>query len=110
MSITPLDLLSSIIPLSNELQLRLNSILSVAEYRKKEVLLREGQVCNRIYFIESGLIRIYYLKDGREICSGMLFEGGIVIAVKSFFRRQPSDEFIETIENTRVQSISYEEL
>lgn len=110
MDIAPLDFLRSIIPLSDDLKQRLDSILKVAEFKKKTLLLREGQISNHIYFIESGLIRIYYLKGDREICSGLLAEGGIALSVKSFFKRERSDEFIETIEDTKVQFITYEEL
>jgi len=48
--------------------------------------------------------------DGVEVCSGLLCEGGLVIAVKSFFDREPSDEFIQALEDTIVHYISHDEL
>jgi len=81
------DFIAGIIPLSAGLRERLDSILRVKDFGKKEFLLREGQVCDRIYFVEKGLVRIYYLKDGVEMCSGLLLEGGFMISVESFFRR-----------------------
>jgi CRP-like cAMP-binding protein len=110
MDIAALDFLNSIIPVSENLKNRLDTILRTAEFKKKTVLLKEGQISNYIYFIESGLLRVYYIKDDKEICSGLVCEGGLAIAVKSFFKREKSDEFIETIEDTRVQYMSYEEL
>ena len=110
MDISVLDFLNSIIPISENLKIRLESILRTAEFKKKTVLLKEGQVSNYIYFIESGLIRIYYIKEDKEICSGLICEGGLAISVKSFFNREKSDEFIETIEDTRAQYISFQEL
>jgi CRP/FNR family transcriptional regulator, anaerobic regulatory protein len=110
MSPSFLDFLSTIIPISDNLKYRLDSILKTAEFKKKTLLLKEGQVCNYIYFIESGLLRVYYTKEDKEICSGLVCEGGLAISVKSFFKREKSDEFIETIEDTRVQYISYHEL
>src|SRR5271168_4946530 len=98
MDISVFDFLNSIIPVSENLKIRLDSILRTAEFKKKTVLLKEGQVSNYIYFIESGLMRIYYIKEDKEICSGLICEGGLAIAVKSFFNREKSDEFIETIE------------
>src|ERR1700743_605929 len=98
MSVLPLDFLDKVFPLSDQIRARLNSIIRMETFKKKEFLLREGQTCNHIYFIEKGLIRIYYLKDGLEICSGLLSEGGMAIAVRSFFKREPSDEFIQAIE------------
>ena len=45
-----------------------------------------------------------------ELCSGLLSEGSLVISVNSFFNRTPSYEFIQAIEDTCVQFITYEEL
>ena len=110
MDIAVLDFLNSILPVSENLKIRLDSILKTAEFKKKTLLLKEGQVSNYIYFIESGLMRIYYIKEDKEICSGLICEGGLAISVKSFFNREKSDEFIETIEDTRAQYISFQEL
>lgn len=105
-----LDFLNTIIPISQSLQLRLDLVLKSVEFKKKTVLLREGQMCRHIYFIESGLIRIYYLKDDKEICSGLLYEGGLAISVRSFFKKEKSIEFIETIEDTQLQYLTYDDL
>jgi CRP-like cAMP-binding protein len=102
--------LAGVVPLSDEIRARLVSILKKETLKKKTFLLREGAICNHIYFIQSGLVRIYYLKDGVEICSGLLKEGGIIISVKSFFERESSNEFIQTLEDSTVEYISYEEL
>jgi len=102
--------LAGVVPLSDEIRERLVSILKKETFKKKTFLLKEGAICNHIYFIQSGLVRIYYLKDGVEICSGLLNEGGIIISVKSFFERENSNEFIQTLEDTTVEYISYEEL
>jgi CRP-like cAMP-binding protein len=104
------DFIAGIIPLSAGLRERLDSILRVKDFGKKEFLLREGQVCDRIYFVEKGLVRIYYLKDGVEMCSGLLLEGGFMISVESFFRRHKSYEFIQAVEETTVYYISFDEL
>jgi CRP-like cAMP-binding protein len=44
-----------------------------SSFQKKTILLKEGQVSNYMYFIESGLLRIYYIKDDKEICSGLVY-------------------------------------
>src|SRR5260221_7458631 len=102
--------LNAVFPLSDEIKARLVSILKKETFKKKNFLLKDGMMSNHIYFIQSGLVRIYYLKDGVEICSGLLSEGGIIISVKSFFDRVISNEFIQTLEDTTLEYISYEEL
>src|SRR5579871_5940875 len=110
MTIDLLSFLGQIIPVSAELKSRLSELIRTADIKRKTYLLREGQVSNHIYFIEKGLVRIFHLEDGTEICSGLLCEGGMAISVKSFFDRTCSEEFIQTIEDTTVHYISYQEL
>jgi CRP-like cAMP-binding protein len=73
-------------------------------------LLKEGQVANYIYFIERGLVRSYYLKDGNEVCSWFMKEGDVIISVNSFFNRIPSYEYLQAIEDTTVYFIHYDQL
>jgi CRP-like cAMP-binding protein len=110
MSANLLHLLETIGPLSPSLRQRLTETLKTQTFKKKEYLLREGQLAKNIYFIEQGLLRIFYLKDGVELCSGLLNEGTIAISVRSFFTRKPSYEYIQTLEDTQTSYISYDEL
>ena len=105
----PIDYLHSIAPLSAELKDRLQSIIKMKSLKKKDFLLKEGQVNDKIYFIQKGLLRVYYTHDGVEMCSGLLCEGGLVIAVRSFFKREPSTEYIQALEDTDVFYITFEE-
>jgi CRP-like cAMP-binding protein len=105
-----LHLLENIGPLSPSLRQRLTGMLKMQTFKKKDYLLREGQLAKYIYFIETGLIRIFYLKDGVELCSGLLNEGMIAISVRSFFNRKPSYEYIQALEDTQTCYISYDEM
>src|ERR1700722_4988824 len=105
-----LGFLHAIHLLSDDLRERLQLTLKKEEFKKKTFLLKEGQISNKVYFIEKGLVRVYYVKDGVEICSGLLCEGGVLISVKSFFDRVRSEEYIQALEDLTVYYISYEEL
>jgi len=55
------DFLITLVPFSHD---ELNDILPCFEkenVQKNQVLIKEGQVCNKLYFIEQGLGRSYYL-------------------------------------------------
>jgi CRP-like cAMP-binding protein len=41
--------------------------LSIVELKTDEYFLKEGQTCNKLAFIEKGLVRIHYLNEGKEI-------------------------------------------
>jgi CRP-like cAMP-binding protein len=43
------------------------------EFKRNELLLKEGQICNSIFFISSGLCKACYNKDGIEINTEFLF-------------------------------------
>jgi CRP/FNR family transcriptional regulator, anaerobic regulatory protein len=105
-----LGFLHAVHPLSPALRERLQLTLKKEEYKKKTLLLKENQTSNKVYFIEKGLVRVYYVKNGVEICSGLLCEGGVLISVKSFFDRVRSEEYIQALEDLTVYYISYDEL
>ena len=68
------------------------------ECKKGQRLLKEGQVCTSIYFIETGYLRSYHTRDGLEINTGLHFEGSFVTNLKSLRTESPSESFIEAAE------------
>ena len=44
----------------------LESILEPIKYTKGDRILAEGEVCPGIFYIEKGLVRQYYTKNGKE--------------------------------------------
>ncbi len=105
-----LDYLHQINPLSPGLRQQLQNILQLKVLAKKEYLLKTGQTCNKIYFIEQGMVRCFYVKYEKEICSWFMKEGDVIISVESFFTQKPSYESIQAIEDCVLHSIRYDEL
>jgi CRP-like cAMP-binding protein len=102
--------LNSIYPLSSALIEHLQGILKVKELPKKAYLLKQGVVCTNISFIEQGLLRCFYNKDNREICSWFMKEGDVIISVESFFKQTVSFENIQALEECTLHYINYNEL
>jgi CRP-like cAMP-binding protein len=107
---TLMNAIKSIAPVSDLLESRISEYLQVKEFKKKSHLLREGQTANYIYFIEQGLVKSFYIKDGKEVNSWFMKENDFIVAVNSFFTRTASYEFIEAIEDTTVYLLSYNHL
>jgi len=105
-----LDFLSSVHPMSPALRARLTQILQCRKLDKKEFLLKAGQVCRNIYFIQGGLVRCYYLKDEAEVCTWFMKEGDVVISIESFYNQASGHEFIQALEPTEAHYISFEQL
>ena len=45
----------------------LESILVPKRYSKGEMILKEGDVCENIYYIDKGLVRQFYFKNNKEV-------------------------------------------
>jgi CRP-like cAMP-binding protein len=105
-----LNLLGKIHPLSQPFKQYLSDNLKTQSFSRKEFLLKAGAINRRIYFIEQGLVRCYYMDDGQEICSKFLKERDIIVSASSFFMQKESYESIQAIEDTIVFSLCYDEL
>ncbi len=81
--------------------------IQTKEYPKNEILVEEGKVCNYSYIVLEGCIRKFYLKSGIEITSEFIFPEDMAVSFGSFLKRQPSNEFIQTIEKTKVMLIPF---
>jgi CRP-like cAMP-binding protein len=97
-------------PLSEALRDHLEDSLRQKTLDKKDFLLKTGQVCGNIYFVEKGLLRSFYIKDEKEISSGFSKEGDICVSPESFLTQQYSQESIHALEDTTVWYLSYDEL
>ena len=105
-----LQLMNFIYPVSAELTNHLSIVLKEKKFLKREFVLKSGQVCKNIYFIEEGLVRCYYTKRGKEICSWFMKEWDMIISVESFFEQKSAFENIQALEDSSLYYISYEDL
>ena len=109
----PLSLLTQldrIRPLSEALRQTLLSLLAYDRLPKKSSLLEMGQVNERLYFIERGLARAFYFKEGQDVTAWLMLENDWIVSVESFFLQTPADESIELLEESQLVSISFADL
>ena len=78
--------------------------------QKDFFLLKENTVSDYIYFLEKGVARIYYYKNGKEITEWVALDGQFFLSIKSFFQRTPSYLIIQTIEPSQVYGIHHDDL
>ncbi len=110
MSANLYQLFNNIFPISIELQNELTNLLKEEKVAKKEFILKEGEVCKNIYFIESGYFKSFHLRDGKEIVQWFMKTNDVIISVNSFYNQVLSYEFIQATEDSIVHFISYENL
>lgn len=78
----------------------LESILVPRKYQKGEVILKEGDVCENIYWVARGLVRQFYYKNEKELTEYMATENMIFMSIESLFKEQPSRQQIQALEPT----------
>ncbi|HLW32456.1 MAG TPA: Crp/Fnr family transcriptional regulator [Aequorivita sp.] len=72
-------------------------------FEKGSILLRNGDVCQNSFFVERGLLRAYMLDDsGKEHLIQFAPENWFIVDRSSVYFNDPSDSFIEAIEDTEV--------
>jgi len=77
----------------------LTSFLRHKPIRKKEYLLREGEVCTANYFVLKGCLRMYFIReDGVEQITQFAIENWWMTDFQSLDWRQPSRFYIQSIE------------
>jgi CRP-like cAMP-binding protein len=97
-------------PLSNEAEAALKTICTNLSVKKNEILQPIGFTCKTIYFLKSGIARIYYYKDGVDITEHFSFEGTIIARVESFFTGKPSQKAIQILEDAEIIAINATQL
>jgi CRP-like cAMP-binding protein len=84
----------------------LESCLNIANIKKKEHVLKEGQVCNTIYFIKKGCMRQYIINSkGSEQTLQFGIENWWITDYLSYQNHIPSHFYIQAIENSEVIAI-----
>ncbi len=74
----------------------------------KTLLLKEGSIANKIYFIKKGCLRLWFNNDGKEVTFQFFFEDQSIASIESFRNHTPSQFNIETIEPSTLVYISRE--
>lgn len=74
--------------------------------KKKEYLLRQGQVCSFIGFVETGVLRSYIEKEGEDYISDFHFQGSFATSYRSFLTIEASVGSIQALENSVLYCLS----
>lgn len=78
--------------------------------KKRELLLRSGEDCRDIYFINRGCLRYFYLVNGEEKTAQFFFEDSWYTDYESFLSGDPSTNFVDAIEDTELLCLDRESL
>lgn len=86
------------------------SILERKELSKGELFLNNGQVSKYIQYVDKGLVRQFYYKNGRDVTEHFTCENNVAVCIESFFRQEATHLLIEALEPTILYCIPYTEI
>lgn len=76
----------------------------------KTILLREGEISKKAFFIENGCLRVWFNNNGKECTTQFFFEGEMVSSIESFKTGTPGLFNIESIEDCVLKVVAKAEL
>ena len=109
-SINFLESISPFVKLSPESRTKLLSLMKKEHLPKGHVLVPVGGICSSVYYLERGLTRVFYLKDGKEITEDFNAENSFTCSITGHITKKPDGRQIELLEPSIVWSLPYVEL
>lgn len=86
------------------------SNFKLVRLKRKDFLLEEGETCDFIAFVNSGVIRHYHIKDGKEITCDITLQNAFITDFKSFIENIPSNYNFEILKDAELFIIKKKEL
>jgi len=83
----------------------LEEILVPMKFAKGTMVLREGEICKSIYYIDRGLVRQFYFKNGKEVTEHLGEDHTIFMCIESLFKEEPSRLQVEALENSIIYAL-----
>jgi len=77
---------------------------------KKEYLVRQGETCRHIAFINEGLMRLYYDIEGEEYVRQFHFERSFCSEYQSFLTEKPAQMSLQALEDCELLIMSHTDL
>lgn len=88
----------------------LEKCLTVRQLKKGDFLVKAGQICKNVSFINKGIVRLYYSIDGKDISMGFAQPGDYTSEYESFLTRRPAAQNIEALTEVEVIDLGYDDM
>ncbi|MDB5227708.1 MAG: cAMP-binding domain of or a regulatory subunit of cAMP-dependent protein kinase [Bacteroidota bacterium] len=78
--------------------------------KKNAYLLREGETCKDLIFVQKGCLRLYYVSEDIEVSVWFAMKHSSAIEIYSFISETPTNYFMQAIEDTEILYLPKTEL
>jgi len=86
------------------------SIMTYQTAQKGEFIVKQGQITDSIYYLESGLCRQFYYKNGHDVTEHFTSDGYMFYCIESLYQQTPTELMAEALESSVYYLISYPKL
>lgn len=97
-------------PLSSKAAEDLSSHLSTRTFEKGQLLLKEQEVCRKLYFINNGLVKTYFSTPEKDFIMRFFPEKNLFTVLDSYTTGQPSTYAVMALEFTSVTYVEQADL
>lgn len=85
-------------------------IFKRTEMKRGELLLEAGNLSQKVFFIEKGLTRTWYLIQEKKVTHYFFADHSFIMPIESVFYKQPWPYYLELLEDSIVLSTHYNEI
>ena len=81
---------------------RYREFFHIVEFPARAMLLREGEISRKVFFVQKGCLRVAVNSHGKDITTQFFFENDAVASIQSFRTNRPSVISIRSVEPSTV--------
>ena len=76
-------------------------------YRKGQYVVKKNQVCEYLYFVDHGLMKLFFMNDDKQFVMRFFSENVMFSIFDSFISQEPSKFALIALENTTLTRVSF---
>lgn len=99
--------LRSLCAISDEAFHKIEQSFQILDLTDRQVLISTDQVPDRIFYIQKGLLRGYYIDNNQPVTSWFAGEDEFIMP-NNYFRQERSNEYIQSLESCSLLALSYQ--
>ncbi len=105
-----LNSVNNLVPLDHNAAADLSGRLYTKAFRKGDFILKQRQICRSLYFINEGLVKLFFNSEDKAFVMRFFPEGAMFTLLDSYLNQSPAQYEIVALEPTTITFISYDDL
>ncbi len=85
-----------------------DTLIPIKEFKKGQLLLKEGSIAKECFFNIKGCVRSYQILNGEERTTQFFVEGEPIASLLSYLNKTPANHFFECIEDSTLAVLSFD--